>query len=147
MNFFIDKILCCFGIEQNDKKSEEIFNKISFAMNKPKENDSKPKENISLENLNLGQSDPTGIPETLEISEIRKIYEISEIPETHEIVNKTPKSEFYYEEDYSSLVLTNSDEYENFSRIICGFFYTVSFIIIINIFVIQRQFLIKNYFK
>ena len=107
----------------------------------------KPKENISLENLNLGQSDPTGIPETLEISEIRKIYEISEIPETHEIVNKTPESEFYYEEDYSSLVLTNSDEYENFSNVICGFFYTVSFIIMINIFVIQRQFLIKNYFK
>jgi hypothetical protein len=138
MNFFIDKILRCFGIEQNDKKSEEIFDKISFSMNKPKENDSKPKENISLENLNLGQSDPTGIPET---------HEISEISETHEIVNKTPETEFYYEEDYSSLVLTNSDEYENFSKVICGFFYTVSFIIMINLFVIQRQFLIKNYFK
>jgi hypothetical protein len=139
MDFFIDKLMCCFKIKQFDKKSEEdIFNKISLAMNKPKENDSKTKENISLENLNLGQSDPTGIPET---------HEISEIPETHEIVNKTPETEFYYEEDYSSLVLTNSDEYENFSKVICGFFYTVSFIIMINIFVIQRQFLIKNYFK
>ena len=129
MDFFIDKFLCCFGIKQFDKKSEEeIFNKISLAMNN-KSNDIKPKENISLENLTLGQSDPT------------------ETPETPEIVNKTPETEFYYEEDYSSLVLTNSDEYENFSKVICGFFYTVSFIIMINIFVIQRQFLIKNYFK
>jgi len=139
MDFFIDKFLCCFGIKQFDKKSEEeIFNKISLAMNN-KSNDSnkstdsnKPKENISLENLNLGQSDPTGIPE---------------IPETNEIVNKTPEIESYYEEDYSSLVLTNSDEFENLSKVICGFFYTVSFIIMINLFVIQRQFLIKNYFK
>jgi hypothetical protein len=138
MDFFIDKFLCCFGIKQFDKKSEEeIFNKISLAMNKS--NDSKPNENISLENLTLGQSDPTETPVIPEI--------VNKTPETPEIVNKTPETEFYYEEDYSSLVLTNSETYENFSKVICGFFYTVSFIIMINIFVIQRQFLIKNYFK
>jgi len=141
MDFFIDKFLCCFGIKQFDKKSEEeIFNKISLAMNN-KSNDSKPKENISLENLTLGQSDPTETPV------IPETHETPVIPETNEIVNKTPETEFYYEEDYSSLVLTNSETYENFSKVICGFFYTVSFIIMINIFVIQRQFLIKNYFK
>jgi len=146
MDFFIDKFLCCFGIKQFDKKSEEeIFNIISLAMNNKSNegnspNDSKPNDNkandskptISLENLNLGQSDPTGILET---------------SETNEIVNKTPENELYYEEEYSSLVLTNSDEFENLSKVICGFFYTISFIIMINIFVIQRQFLIKNYFK
>ena len=141
MDFFIDKFLCCFGIKQFDKKSEEeIFNIISLAMNNKSNegngpNDSKPndsKPTISLENLNLGQSDPTGILETSEINEI---------------VNKTPENELYYEEEYSSLVLTNSDEFENFSKVICGFFYTISFIIMINLFVIQRQFLIKNYFK
>ena len=134
MDFFIDKLLCCFGIKEFeiDKKSqEEIFNKISLAMdNKLKEIN---KSNISIENLNLGQSDPT------------------EILETPEIVNKTPDIEFYEylnnEDNYSSLVLTNSDEYENFSKVICGFFYTVSFIIMINVFVIQRKFLIYNYFK
>jgi hypothetical protein len=138
MEFFIDKFLCCFGIKQNDKNYEdEIFKKISFAMNKSNDSN-KPKENISLENLTLGQNDPSGIP---------GIPKINETPENLEIVNKTPETELYYEEDYSSLVLTNSDEYENFSKVICGFFYTVSFIIMLNIFVIQRQFLIKNYFK
>jgi hypothetical protein len=146
MDFFIDKFLCCFGIKQFDKKSEEeIFNIISLAMNNKSNegnspNDSKPNDNkandskptISLENLNLGQSDPT---------------EILETSETNEIVNKTPENELYYEEEYSSLVLTNSDEFENLSKVICGFFYTISFIIMINLFVIQRQFLIKNYFK
>jgi hypothetical protein len=129
MDFFIDKILCCFGIKQFeiDKKSEEeIFNKISLAMK------NKSNSNISLENLTLGKSDPTETPE---------------IPEIPEIVNKTPEIEFYYEDEYSSLVLTDSEEYEKFSKVICGFFYTVSFIIMINLFVIQRQFLIKNYFK
>jgi len=143
MDFFIDKFLCCFGIKQFDKKSEEeIFNKISLAMNNKSNDSNKPKENISLENLTLGQSDPTETPETPEI-----VNKTPETPETPEIVNKTPETEFYYEEDYSSLVLTNSETYENFSKVICGFFYTVSFIIMINIFVIQRQFLIKNYLK
>ena len=131
MDFFIDKLMCCFGIKQFeiDKKSEEeIFNKISLAMK------NKSKSNISLENLNLGDTEQINENETKQVNE-----------------NKTPDIEFYEylnnEDNYSSLVLTNSDEYENFSKVICGFFYTVSFIIMINIFIIQRKFLIYNYFK
>ena len=123
--------MCCFGIKQFeiDKKSEEeIFNKISLAMK------NKSKSNISLENLNLGDTEQINENETKQVNE-----------------NKTPDIEFYEylnnEDNYSSLVLTNSDEYENFSKVICGFFYTVSFIIMINIFIIQRKFLIYNYFK
>jgi hypothetical protein len=142
MDFFIEKFMFCFGVR-----------KITPVMN------NKYEENISLENLNLGQSDPSiipEIPETTEIPETPEIPENTEIPETPEIpenteiteiINKFSENEFYYEEDYSSLVLTNSETYENFSTIICGFFYTVSFIIMINLFFIQRQFLIKNYFK